>query len=320
MKPILHAAGLVALVAAIALVPAAARAAAAPTRIAILSTTDVKGKTGPCGCKIPRGGFSRRAVFADSCRATYDDVVVLENGGFFPAEDVPELAAFQMDAMKMMGTAAAGIGERELRYGIAFLRQNADARRAPLTSANLLHAKGSEPVFPPYRIVPVGRTKIGVFSVLPDDADKGPGGDSIAILDPMEAATRAVAELRKKGANVIVALSSLGKVRSEDLAAGVEGIDVVVAGRDVPVLPKARSVRGTLVLFGGEEGHYIGRSLITVGKDGRVQAREGETFSLGPELTDHPVVARAVAEFEAELTARRGTRPASADPHAGHDH
>uniref|UniRef100_A0A832I5A2 Bifunctional metallophosphatase/5'-nucleotidase n=1 Tax=Eiseniibacteriota bacterium TaxID=2212470 RepID=A0A832I5A2_UNCEI len=298
-----------------------APAAASETRLAILSTTDVKGKTGPCGCKIPRGGFARRAAFADSVRAGYDHVMVVENGGFFPDEDIPELAPFQMEAMKMLGTVAAGVGEREFRYGLAFLRENAKAKAAPLTVANLLDRATGKPLFEPYRIVTFGSLKVGVFAVFPSDGDLGPAADSVTITDPVAAAKRVVAELRKKGAKAIVALSSLGKVGSEDLAAAVDGIDVVIAGRNVPVAPRARSVRGTAVVFGGEQGHYIGRSVVTFGPNGAVTGREGETFSLGPEMTDHAAVAKAVAAFEADLSARRGTRSSStADPHAGHNH
>ena len=37
-----------------------------PDKLVILSTTDVKGKTSPCGCHIPKGGLYRRASLADS--------------------------------------------------------------------------------------------------------------------------------------------------------------------------------------------------------------------------------------------------------------
>src|SRR5438093_12410529 len=42
-----------------------------PDKLVILSTTDVKGTTSPCGCHIPKGGLSRRAGLADSIRAQY---------------------------------------------------------------------------------------------------------------------------------------------------------------------------------------------------------------------------------------------------------
>ena len=55
-----------------------------PDKLLILSTTDVKGKTGPCGCHVPKGGLSRRAFYIDSLKSSYGQVLVVDNGGFFP--------------------------------------------------------------------------------------------------------------------------------------------------------------------------------------------------------------------------------------------
>ena len=75
-----------------------------PDKLLILSTTDVRGKTGPCGCHIPKGGLARRASFVDSLRLTYGQVLLVDNGGFFPAEDNRRAApGFMLDVMKTLG-------------------------------------------------------------------------------------------------------------------------------------------------------------------------------------------------------------------------
>src|SRR4026207_347633 len=55
-----------------------------PDKLVILSTTDVKGKTSPCGCHIPKGGLARLASVADSLRSLYPDVLLLDAGGVLP--------------------------------------------------------------------------------------------------------------------------------------------------------------------------------------------------------------------------------------------
>lgn len=300
-------------------VPALA-AAPANERIAILSTTDVQGKTAPCGCKIPRGGFARRATFADSLRANYDQVMLVENGGFFPVEDIPEIGLFQMEALRTLGARAAGVGERELKFGLEFLRANARSRQVPLTCANLVEAASGRPAFEPWRLEKVGAARIGVFALFPAGGDLGPAGDSLRVEDPAAAARRAIAELRRKGATAVVLLSQLGKVGTEDLVATVDGVDVAIAGNRVPILPRARTIRNTVTLFGGEQGHYVGRALLTVGPKGEVLGRDGETFSLGPEVADHAGIAKLVTLFEADLAARHGPRAETPDPHQGHAH
>jgi 2',3'-cyclic-nucleotide 2'-phosphodiesterase (5'-nucleotidase family) len=56
----------------------------------------------------------------------------------------------------------------------------------------------------------------------------------------------------------------LGKVESEYLVTTVDGIDVVVAGRNVPVLQKGRLIKNTVAVYGGEQGQHIGRTVLTL--------------------------------------------------------
>ena len=65
----------------VALTAASAPSVKQPDKLIILSTTDVKGKTSPCGCSTPKGGLSRRATFTDSMRADYGRIVVVDAGG-----------------------------------------------------------------------------------------------------------------------------------------------------------------------------------------------------------------------------------------------
>ena len=129
-----------------------------PDKLVVLSTTDVKGKTSPCGCHTPKGGFSRRATYIDSTKAQYGQVLVVDNGGFFPEPaNQTDVAWFVMDAMKLLGTDAANVGERDLRYGLAFLKGQQKRSGLTLVSSNLVDAKTGKPVFQPYVIQTVGK-------------------------------------------------------------------------------------------------------------------------------------------------------------------
>jgi 2',3'-cyclic-nucleotide 2'-phosphodiesterase (5'-nucleotidase family) len=114
-------------------------------------------------------------------------------------------------------------------------------------------------------------------------------------------ATRTVDELRKKGATVVVVLSQLGKIGSEDLAAAVPGIDAVICGHNVPMLQRGRMVKNTVTSYGGEQGQYLSRTLITVDGRGRMTAGENESFILGPEVPDKPEIAKLVKAFDDAL-------------------
>jgi hypothetical protein len=287
--------------------------AGTPASLVLLSTTDVLGKSSPCGCHTPKGGLARRAAFADSVRAVSPNLLVLDSGGFFPEEaDYESAAAFMLDAMKSLGVDAAGLGESDLRFGRAFLLAGLARTKLPVTCANLFDRASGAPLVAPYLIRQAGRAKVGVFGLLTDKGDLGPSRDSLRVTDPLAAAERTVATLRAKGATVIVCLAELGKVESEEVANVVDGIDLVVAGRKMPLFANGRRFRNTLVVYGGDQSHFIGRTLLTLDGAGRAVTGEAATFMLGPEVPEQPAMLVAVKRFEdgfnEELKAREKAR------------
>jgi 5'-nucleotidase len=298
----------VAILGLVALQPAPSRAAgAAGERIVLLSTDDVRGKTGPCGCTTPKGGLGRLAGFADSLEAQYGEVMIVDAGGFFPTENNRRDAApFLMDAMAKLGYRAVGLGDHDLKFGLAFLRESASRAKLPLVSTNLVESASGKPVFPATRIVSQGPVKVGFFSVLDAKADLGPARDSLRALDPVAAAKQAVADLRAQGAHVVVALSNLGRMPSEDLCTAVTGIDVLIASNNVPLVEKGRLVDQTLVVYGGEQGQNAGRTIVTLDAAHHVTSKTATVFVMDPTFADSPEVTAMAKAFEAALLVRNG--------------
>jgi 5'-nucleotidase/UDP-sugar diphosphatase len=275
-------------------------AAAAPaSKLVILSTTDVRGKTSPCGCHTPKGGFARRVSYADSIRQSHPSLLIVDSGGFFPLlPDHEPVASFMMGTMKLIGTDATGLGERELLFGRSFLLANLQRTGLPVVNANLVDARTRKPLVSPYLIKKVGQAKVGIFGLMSDRVDLGPSRDSLAVLNPAETARQTVAQLRRQGATVVVLLSQLGKVESEDLAAAVEGIDFVLAGHGVPMLAKGRMIKNTVVAYGGEESHYMGHTRLDLDGRGRMVKGENEMVMLGPDIGEKPATLALVKQFE----------------------
>src|SRR5262245_28518799 len=203
-----------------------------------------------------------------------------------------------MDAMKVLGVDAVGVQERDLLFGLQFLLAQQKRTQLPIVSANLYYKGGKKLVFPPYLIKSIGGVKVGFFGLISDKVPLGPSEDSLHVEEPGVAAKRVIAEMRKKGATTVVLLSQLGKVESEDLASAVPGIDAVVAGHNVPVLPKGRQIKTTTAVYGGEQGQYMGVTTLTLGAKNAVTAGDAETFILGPEIPDKPEMAKLVKDFE----------------------
>ena len=232
-------------------------------------------------------------------KTQYGQILLVDAGGFFPEQDTHRDAAwFLMDAMHVIGTDAVGVGDRDLRFGLSFLRDQAKRSQLPLTSANLFEKKSKKPALTPHIVKKVGTAKVGIFSLMSDKVDLGPARDSLVVQDPPAAAQKAVAELRKKGATVIVLLSQLGKVESEDLVSAVEGIDAVIVGRNAPMLQKGRLIKTTVACYGGEQGQYLGRTILSLDPGRKVATGENDVFMLGPEVGEKPEVAQIVKAFE----------------------
>ena len=234
----------------------------------------------------------------DSIRAGYGQVLVVDNGYFFPDDELhKDVSWFMMDAMVVMGTDAVGTSEKELSFGLGYLRAQLKRTRLPMVCANLYEHKGGKLVLPPYLVKQVGTVKVGVFGLMGATADLGPSRDTLRVEEPATAAKRTVSELRRKGATVVVLLSQLGKVESEDLVTVVEGIDVVIVGHRVPLLLKGRMVKSTVACYGGEQGQYMGRTLLTLDARRRMVSGESEAFMLGPDIPDHREMAKLVRGF-----------------------
>ena len=226
--------------------------------------------------------------------------MVVDNGGFFPEEPdslYRDKAWFLMDSMVLLGTDAAGMSEKELKYGRGWLLAQLKRTRLPMVCANVWDKQTKKTLLPPYLIVKKGAVNVGVFSLTSDKVDLGPARDSLTLEDPAVAAARVVPELRKKGATVVVLLSQLGKVESEDLVTSVDGIDAVMCGRNVPVLQKGRMIKNTVACYGGEQGQNIGRTVFTLDAAKKMQTGENDVFVLGPEVGEKPEVLQLVKSF-----------------------
>lgn len=278
--------------------------------LVVATSNDLQGKTSPCGCHTPKGGLARRATFVDSLRAAGREVLLLDAGGFFPVtDDERDAGPFVLEALGRQGTAAAGVGPNELRFGYSFVRERARDAGVALLCANLVRFETGEPAFEGWRTFERAGVRVGVFGLMSETADMGPARDSLRV-DPVEpAARRAVEALRADGAQVVVLLSQLGRAQGESLAVRVSGIDLVVGGGGVPHLDDGVRVGDAKAVYGGHQGWYMGVTEVRSAGSGRADLAV-RTHMLGPGVRDQRATAAAVKVFEDSLNARMRRRDA----------
>ena len=251
------------------------------------------------------GGIARVKTAIDTRRGELKDanVLVLDAGDQFQGSMFKSGPV--ADFMNGIGFDAMAIGNHEFDDGPEELLKFIDASDFPIISGNTIAAEGS-PVagkFEPYIVKEMGGQKVAVVSVLATDTDETSSpGDKIRFEDEIEYLKKAVADLQGQGINKIVLLSHVGYVRDKEIAAAVDGIDVIVGGHSHTLLSstdeKAEGPYPTLVknpagtdvpiVTAYAYSKYLGDLKVVFDDSGVVKSAEG-----APKLLDSSVVADA---------------------------
>jgi len=96
--------------------------------------------------------------------------------------------------------------------------------------------------------------------------------------DAVETARQLVPTLRAQ-AEVVVCLSHLGQRRERELAAAVEGIDLIIGSHSHTPLPEPERVKGTLIAQAKPYAQAVGRVTVEVGNEG-LRLLRGELMPL----------------------------------------
>ena len=205
----------------------------------LLATTDLHAHI--CGWDYhndqprPETGLSALATLIADARADCPDTLLLDNGDFLQGSPLGDWAAGPglahphpvIAAMNALGYDAATLGNHEFGHGLPFLERALSQAAFPVVSANL-RPTGDSPVIP--RGVLLTRTvtgsdgkghslRIGITGIAPPQTAIWEGrriAGRIECLDPLRAATEAVAALRRDGADVVVLLAHSGAGAESD--------------------------------------------------------------------------------------------------------
>lgn len=267
--------------------------------------------------------MARWASLIDKRRERHP-AILLDAGGFCnPAQGKSTTfdTEYFFEGMRMIDYAAVGVGADEIRFGRKRLLKRIEEAGLKLLSSNIYDKRGGKMLGSKYAVIRAGGRrsltgteggiKIGVFSVtLPlfiHEIDPGIP-KFYDILDPKIAALEAVSTLRKKGCDLIVALSYQGWQGSLELAGSVDGIDVVINGRREHNRPTGKVVGQTMVVDTG-----IRRISLTEVKvewaSGKPRIKVAES---GPEakiLEGRPDLMELEKKYETELR-KRGIKDA----------
>lgn len=220
--------------------------------------------------------------------------------------------------MNGIGFDAMAIGNHEFDDGPEELDKFIGALKFPIISGNTIAKKGSllDGKYKGYVIKDIGGQKVGVVAVLATDSGEtsSPGPD-ISFEDEITYLKSAVKDLEGQGVNKIVALTHVGYNKDKEIAASVDGIDVIVGGHSHTYLsstdPKSSGPYPTLVKNpSGVEvpivtsyaySKYLGELKVTFDDNGVVKSATGAPKLLDASVTPDEAYAARVKELGAPL-------------------
>ena len=303
---------------ALAAAPAAARAAeaagAAPIRIRVYHTNDIHGWIMPRPDKSqPERLVGGAAALAAFIGKETGPKLVLDAGDWW--QGTPEGALSKGEAMaevfNAVGYDALVVGNHEYDSGSADLVALIGKMKAPVLSANTYAADGKRaPWVKPWIVKEVAGVKVGIFGLTTTNMPRlafPKNIEGLRFRREVDEGKEAVRELKKAGAEVIVAVTHIGLEEEgkggfegdQTLAREVGGIDLVVGGHSHTTLlrPLRDATNGTMIVQAGCYLLRAGRATLTIdAKTHKVLSSDDELVELRAERVGSDAAVKAIVD------------------------
>ena len=209
------------------------------------------------------GGMDRCATVIKSIRAERPEALLLDGGDTWQGSYTAQMTAGQdmVDVMNALKPDAM-TSHWEFTLGIERVNEIVDTLDFPFLGANIFDNEWNERAYEPYKFFDRNGVKIAVigqaFPYLPIANPKWMfPGLSFGVRE--ENMAELVAEVRGKGAELVVLLSHNGFDVDRKLAGNVDGIDVILTGHTHDALPEPVMVGKTMLIASGSNGKFVTR-------------------------------------------------------------
>lgn len=270
------------------------------------------------------GGIARVKTAIDNARKALTDakanVLVLDAGDqfqgslFYTTYKSQAVAEF----MNGIGFDAMAVGNHEFDDGPEELAKFLDQVKFPVISGNTV-AGADTPIanrIKGYVVKEIGGEKVAVVSVLATDTgETSSPGKGVFFEDEITYLKSVIPTIEAEGVNKIILLSHVGYKRDQEIAAAVDGIDVIVGGHSHTLLSstddKAAGPYPTLVKNpAGVEvpivqayaySKYLGELKVVFDDAGKVKVASGAPLLLDAAVKPHTGFAARVKELGAPI-------------------
>ncbi|MBU4252291.1 MAG: hypothetical protein KKC39_01420 [Candidatus Omnitrophica bacterium] len=276
--------------------------------ITVIYTGQTHAMLYPCSCPIQQdGGIARRASLIKELRKKDPQLLLLDCGNFTAGGLLDEYTQnTQLDmqrsevnykALELMQYDAVGIGPGEFNFGREFFLKNAKKTNPAFLSVNL----DTDKVIP-YIIKDSAGVKIAIIGLTGLSANQKAEGLKISAPNQL---SELVSRLKNTGAQVVIALSTLGESEDLKLISKVKGIDIIFAG-DRPLKDEALTkVEETFILRPTWQGRKLGKLALQM-QDGKLFNCTVEELILSAKFKDDPDIARILPRCYSDINCKEG--------------
>jgi 5'-nucleotidase / UDP-sugar diphosphatase len=224
----------------------------------------------------------------------------------------------ELEAANLIGYDAMAIGNHEFDDGPANLARYLSGAKFPVLSANI--DASSEPtirgMFRDHIVVERAGVKIGIIGATTEDTPEiSSPGSQLRFLRSEDVLPGLIEKLRGQGVAHVVVLGHMGLSRDRELAAKVDGIDVIVGGHShtllgngiqgaeapYPVVAKGPSGRDVPIVQAGSFSRHIGRIDVDFDAGGNVVSATGNTIPVVQSIVPDAVIQAAIDRLDAPL-------------------
>jgi len=249
------------------------------------------------------GGLARVATIKRRLAAGGHPVILALAGDFLsPSVASSVFKGEQMvAALNAAGLDLATFGNHEFDFGVAVLAKRMSESTFQWVVSNVVDGRtgGAIGNSVPYVLRDIGGFKVGFVGLCLTTSQIAPGvrGD-FRFVDPMRAAAQYIPLLRRRGANVIVAITHLTFAEDRALVARFPQIDLVIGGHEH--FPIASVENHALISKAGSDAKFVARIDINRAPGGGVE-RFYELMPVTGAIPDEPDTAKVVADYESRL-------------------
>lgn len=205
-----------------------------------------------------------------------------------------------MALLRGAGYELAALGNATpLRYGPQAIAGLAARFGRPLLGANMFDPATNQLVagLEPYALLSFGPLRVGVIGLTAPLSLYS--FFTLRLDEPLAILPGLIAEVRARGARIVVCLSHLGSAADKQIAEQVRGLDLIIGAHDHVALESPLVVNGTLIAQAGDYGRYLGRLDLEIDEaTGRIGNYRGALLPVGADIPPD-------ADFEGVLEGER---------------